>query len=56
MASDSETGKFVDGRERQMTEILCAKLSDYCGEFGAAPSAEELGDYAWDAYASDHRS
>jgi putative DNA primase/helicase len=45
-----ETGKFIDGRERHMTEILCAKLRDFCGEFGAAPSAEELCDYAWDAY------
>jgi putative DNA primase/helicase len=48
-----ETGKVVDGRERQMTDILCAKLIDYCGQFGTAPTPEELCAHAWDAYAED---
>jgi Protein of unknown function (DUF3987)/Bifunctional DNA primase/polymerase, N-terminal len=45
-----ETGKVINGRERHMTEILCAKLIDYCGQFGAAPTPEELCEHAWIDY------
>lgn len=44
------TGKVIDGRERHMVNVICARLIDYCGMFERVPTAEELFDYAWDAY------
>jgi hypothetical protein len=44
------TGKVVDGREKYMTDLICARLVDYCGQFGATPTTDELFEYAWDVY------
>jgi len=44
------TGKVVDGREKHMTSVIMARLIDYCGRFGAEPTADELFEHAWDAY------
>jgi hypothetical protein len=44
------TGKVVDGRERHMVNVICARLIDYCGQFGAAPTADELFEDAWPIY------
>lgn len=46
------TGKVVDGREKHMVSVLMARLIDYCGKYGAEPTAEELFEHAWDAYES----
>lgn len=48
-----QTGKVVDGRERHMVNVICRKLIDYCGHFGAAPTPEDLFEHAWDAYERD---
>jgi hypothetical protein len=48
-----EIGKVVDGREKFMRNLLCARLIDFIGRFGAAPSAEELFDDAWPKYESE---
>ena len=45
-----DTGKVIDGREKYMTNLICARLIDYCGQFGAQPTIEELFEHAWDAY------
>jgi len=45
-----DTGKVIDGRERHMTNVICARLIDYCGQFGASPTVEELFEHAWAAY------
>lgn len=44
------TGKVVDGREKHMTAVICARLIDYCGQFGAVPTPDELFEHAWDVY------
>lgn len=44
------TGKVVDGREKHMTAVICARLIDYCGQFGAVPTPDELYEHAWDVY------
>jgi RecA-family ATPase len=45
-----DAGKVVDGREKHMTAVIMARLVDYCGQFGAEPTTEELFEHAWDAY------
>jgi len=45
-----ETGKVIDGREKHMTRVICAGLIEYCGQFGAEPTPEELCEHAWGAY------
>jgi KaiC/GvpD/RAD55 family RecA-like ATPase len=44
------TGKVVDGRERHMVNVICARLIDYIGQTGAAPSVDELIEHAWPVY------
>lgn len=46
------TGPVVDGREEFMRDVVCARLIDYCGRFGAAPTAEDLFEHAWESYAN----
>jgi hypothetical protein len=45
-----DSGKVTDGREKYMRNLVCARLIDYIGRFGAAPSAEELFDDSWHVY------
>lgn len=45
-----EVGPATDGREKVMRNLVCARLIDYVGRFGAAPSAEELFDDSWHVY------
>lgn len=42
--------KIDDGREKYMTRMLFAAFITYCGENGAAPSAEELVAEVWPVY------
>jgi hypothetical protein len=45
-----DTNTVVDGREKWMRNLICARMIDYIGRFGAAPTAEELFDDAWPKY------
>lgn len=42
--------RIEDGRERYMRDTLCACLIEWCGEYGTAPTVEELAESAWPQY------
>lgn len=42
--------RLSDGRERYMRDTVLACLIEYCGQYGAEPTAQELFDLCWPQY------